>query len=158
MTSAVADPVGTPTRRRRSKLALRNTLLGWSFILPNFLGFAIITLVPVVTLFYIALTDFNVFGKGDFIGVGNFVKLVSDPLFQRSLLNTFYYSAMHVPLTIVVSLVVYQTLPSVFGTIAIVLALLGSTLMVYSDERRGEALLTATPPARKTPEGANVAG
>lgn len=46
-------------------------------------------------------------------------------------------------LTILVSLVVYQTLPSIFGTIAIVLALIGSTLMVYSDERRGEAV----PPA-----------
>ena len=104
MTSAVAAPPGTPPRRRRSKLALRNTLLGWSFILPNFLGFAIITLVPVVTLFYISLTDFNVFGKGDFIGIQNFEKLVADPLFQRSLVNTLYYAAMHVPLTIVVSL------------------------------------------------------
>lgn len=47
-------------------------------------------------------------------------------------------------LTIVVSLVVYQTLPTVFGTVAIVLALVGSTLMVYSDERRGEALAVPT--------------
>jgi drug/metabolite transporter (DMT)-like permease len=43
-------------------------------------------------------------------------------------------------LTIAVSLVFYQTLPSVFGTIAIVLALVGSTLMVYSDEKRGESI------------------
>jgi len=104
MTSATAGPAGTRTPRRRSKLALRNTLLGWSFILPNFLGFAIITLVPVVTLFYVSLTDFNIFGKGDFIGFGNFERLVADPLFQRSFVNTLYYSALHVPLTIVVSL------------------------------------------------------
>ncbi|MET1089500.1 MAG: EamA family transporter [Arthrobacter sp.] len=49
-------------------------------------------------------------------------------------------NALAPALTIVVSLVIYQTLPSVFGTVAIILALLGSTLMVYSDERRGEAL------------------
>jgi ABC-type sugar transport system permease subunit len=105
MTSTVAGRVGTPSpRRRRSKLVLRNTLLGWSFILPNFLGFAIITLVPVVQLFYISLTDQNIFGKGDFIGFENFQKLVGDPLFQRSLVNTFYYAILHVPLTIVVSL------------------------------------------------------
>ncbi|ROR83022.1 Uncharacterized membrane protein [Plantibacter flavus] len=54
-------------------------------------------------------------------------------------------------LTILVSLVVYQTLPSIFGTIAIVLALIGSTLMVYSDERRGEAV----PPALR--DGARAA-
>ncbi|KQO63745.1 DMT family transporter [Curtobacterium sp. Leaf261] len=42
-------------------------------------------------------------------------------------------------LTIIVSLIAYQTLPTVWGTIGIVLALVGSTLMVYADERRGEA-------------------
>ncbi|KAD3455992.1 EamA family transporter [Arthrobacter yangruifuii] len=52
-------------------------------------------------------------------------------------------NALAPALTIVVSLLVYQTLPSVYGAIAIVLALVGSTLMVYSDERRGEALSDA---------------
>jgi drug/metabolite transporter (DMT)-like permease len=41
-------------------------------------------------------------------------------------------------LTIVLSLAVYQTLPNVWGAIGIVLALVGSTLMVYSDEKSGE--------------------
>ena len=42
-------------------------------------------------------------------------------------------------LTVALSLIVYRTLPTVYGAVAIVLALVGSTLMVYSDERRGEA-------------------
>lgn len=42
-------------------------------------------------------------------------------------------------LTIILALISYQTLPSVFATIGIVLALGGSTLMVYADEKRGEA-------------------
>ena len=41
-------------------------------------------------------------------------------------------------LTIVLSLIIYQTLPSGFQAIGIVLALVGSTLMVYADEKRGE--------------------
>lgn len=41
-------------------------------------------------------------------------------------------------LTILVSLTIYQTLPTVYGGIGIVLALIGSTLMVYGDEKRGE--------------------
>jgi drug/metabolite transporter (DMT)-like permease len=41
-------------------------------------------------------------------------------------------------LTIVLSLAVYRTLPNVWGAIGIVLALAGSTLMVYSDEKSGE--------------------
>ncbi|MEU2658366.1 DMT family transporter [Streptomyces sp. NPDC007325] len=42
-------------------------------------------------------------------------------------------------LTIVLSLVVYRTLPTVWATTGIVLAVAGSTLMVYSDEKRGGA-------------------
>ncbi|OZM77308.1 DMT family transporter [Pseudonocardia sp. MH-G8] len=48
-------------------------------------------------------------------------------------------------LTIVLSLAVYQTLPSIYGFIGIVLAIGGSTLMVYADESGGESP-TATPP------------
>jgi drug/metabolite transporter (DMT)-like permease len=42
-------------------------------------------------------------------------------------------------LTVVLSLAVYRTLPTVWGAIGIVFALLGSTLMVYSDEKNGES-------------------
>jgi hypothetical protein len=41
-------------------------------------------------------------------------------------------------LTIVLSLLVYRTLPSGFQTAGIVLALLGSSAMVYSTEKQGE--------------------
>jgi len=41
-------------------------------------------------------------------------------------------------LTIVLSLAVYQTVPSIYGIIGIVLAIGGSTLMVYADEAEFE--------------------
>lgn len=44
-------------------------------------------------------------------------------------------------LTIVLSLAIYQTLPTVWATIGIVLAIGGSTLMVYTDEKRDEDVL-----------------
>lgn len=49
-------------------------------------------------------------------------------------------NALAPALTVIISLVVYQTLPSPYAAIGIVLALVGSTLMVYSDEKRGEAV------------------
>ncbi|MEU0496932.1 DMT family transporter [Mycobacterium sp. NPDC006124] len=48
-------------------------------------------------------------------------------------------NALAPALTVVISLIAYQTLPTPYGAIGIVLALVGSTLMVYADERRGEA-------------------
>jgi drug/metabolite transporter (DMT)-like permease len=41
-------------------------------------------------------------------------------------------------LTVLISLAVYQTLPTIYGALGIVLAIVGSTLMVYGDEKRGE--------------------
>lgn len=49
-------------------------------------------------------------------------------------------NALAPALTIVVSLIAYQTLPSPYGAVGIVLALIGSTLMVYSDEKRGASV------------------
>lgn len=47
-------------------------------------------------------------------------------------------NALAPALTVVVSLIAYLTLPTPFAAVAIVLALVGSALMVYSDEKRGE--------------------
>lgn len=90
--------------RRRSRLARRNALIGWSFILPNFIGFASLTLVPVIVLFYMSLTDWNVFGSPDWVGLANFQRLIGDSSFHISFWNTIYYAALHIPLTIAVSL------------------------------------------------------
>lgn len=105
MTTATTPDVGVarPTRRR-SRLQRRNALIGWSFILPNFVGFAALTLVPVIVLFYMSFTNWNVFGKADFIGLANFQRLIGDGSFRIALVNTLYFAVMNIPLTIVVSL------------------------------------------------------
>ncbi|MGV8964992.1 MAG: carbohydrate ABC transporter permease [Cellulomonas sp.] len=90
--------------RPGSRLKLRNTLIGWSFILPNFLGFALLTLVPVIALFYIAFTDWNAFGTAKLVGLANFSRLLSDHSFRVALWNTVYYAAFHIPLTLGLSL------------------------------------------------------
>lgn len=91
-------------QRPGSRLKRRNTLLGWSFILPNFLGFAVLTLVPVIALFYIAFTDWNAFGTAKWVGLDNFTRLLGDKSFRVALSKTVYYTAFHIPLTLGLSL------------------------------------------------------
>jgi ABC-type sugar transport system permease subunit len=85
-------------------LTVRNAIVGWSFLLPNFLGFAVLTLVPVVALFYYAFTSWNVFGSAKWTGLANFRRLLHDDSFRIALENTLYYGVFHVPLTLAVSL------------------------------------------------------
>ncbi|WP_234361588.1 carbohydrate ABC transporter permease [Plantactinospora sp. BB1] len=82
----------------------RNTLAGWSFILPNFAGFALLTLVPVVVLFYLAFTNWNVFGVAEWTGTANFRRMWGDASFWTALRNTAYYTVFHIPLTMAASL------------------------------------------------------
>jgi len=98
------EPSAGARRRRTLSLKLRSTLVGWSFILPNFLGFAILTLTPVVILFYMSMTSWNVFGAAQWIGFDNYERLLQDRSFHKALGNTLYYAAIHIPLTLVASL------------------------------------------------------
>lgn len=90
--------------RGRGRLVWRDTAVGWSFILPSFIGFAVLTLVPVVVLFYLAFTDWNVFGTADWVGAANFRRLIHDESFWTALTNTLYYTVFHIPLTLVAAL------------------------------------------------------
>jgi multiple sugar transport system permease protein/alpha-1,4-digalacturonate transport system permease protein len=100
----VATGAPAPRRRPGSRLKWRNTLIGWSFILPNFVGFAVLTLVPVLTLFYMAFTNWNVFGVAQWIGLDNFTRMLQDASYHTAMRNTLYYALVHIPLTLVASL------------------------------------------------------
>lgn len=96
---ASATRQGAAKRRRR-----RNLLVGWSFILPNFLGFAALTLVPVIGALAISFTDWDSYSTPKWAGLDNFHRLWNDSNFWAALQNTLYYAAGHIPLTLVVSL------------------------------------------------------
>ena len=91
----------TTAKKRRSTLRQRNTILGWSFILPNFLGFFLLHMVPIIVLFYLAFTKASMYAMLDakWIGLGNFQRLIHNTAFRTALWNTFYYAIPHILLT-----------------------------------------------------------
>ncbi len=90
-----------PAARRRRRRAV---LVGWSFILPNFLGFAALTLVPVIGALVLAFTDWDSYSTPKWIGVANFRRMWQDDNFWTALQNTCWYAAGHIPLTLAASL------------------------------------------------------
>ena len=91
-------------RRPSGRVVLRGTAVGWSFLLPNFAGFALLTLVPLALLFYYAFTSWNVFGGAEWTGLENFRQLLHDRSFRTALGNTVYYTVFHIPLTLLAAL------------------------------------------------------
>lgn len=87
-----------------NKLKRKNTLTALSFIAPNFIGFFLFTLVPVVFSLILAFMEWDSFRSPEFVGMKNFSKMLGDDTFWISLKNTFLYTIGVVPLTLVCSL------------------------------------------------------
>jgi ABC-type sugar transport system permease subunit len=98
---APRPPGPTAGPRRRT---LRPILTGWSFILPNFLGFALLTLVPMVFGLALSFMEWSPWGDPEWVGFANFDRMFHNPTFWIALGNTAYYAVGHIPLTIAVSL------------------------------------------------------
>jgi multiple sugar transport system permease protein/alpha-1,4-digalacturonate transport system permease protein len=116
MSNATASPVqaggetDAANRRAKRRRTRRSILVGWSFILPNFVGFALFTLIPVVTALGLSFMTWNSYSSPEWVGLDNFRELLDDANFWVALKNTFYYAAGHIPLTMVVALGLAMTL------------------------------------------------
>ena len=53
-----------------------------------------------------SLHNWDLFTQPQFIGLGNYQRMIQDDLFWRSLRNTLYYVGFRVPLVLVLALVV----------------------------------------------------
>lgn len=71
---------------------------GYLFISPWIVGFLIFTLGPLIASILLSFTKWDIFSAPEFVGVANYTKLFADPLFNKSLYNTFYYAIFSIPL------------------------------------------------------------
>ncbi len=105
--STYAEPlVAVLPRARVSRRwrRVRNALTAYSFIAPNFIGFAVFTLGPIVFAFVLAFMHWDGSNPMKFVGLANFWRLFSDKVFQDAFWNTIIYTGFVVPLTLVCSL------------------------------------------------------
>jgi len=83
---------------------VKNAIVAYSFIAPNFIGFAVFTLVPLVFALVLAFLSWDGANPIEFVGLYNFIRLAGDPIFHRAFWNTVLYTAGVVPLTLACAL------------------------------------------------------
>lgn len=93
-------------KRSGSKLSreFKRDLVSYSFIAPNFIGFAVFTLIPIVFAFALAFLKWDGSNAIQFMGIENFKRLGNDIFFKAALKNTIIYCIGTVPLTMIASL------------------------------------------------------
>ena len=88
---------------------MKRSLAGWAFAAPALAVIALFFVLPVVAALALSVTDFDIYSLADrrnlrFVGLGNYIGLLTNPLFWKALGNTLYFVVVGVPLSIVVSL------------------------------------------------------
>ncbi len=96
--------VNTPRSNRFG--ALRRSELFWAllFLSPWLIGFLVFTAGPMLASLLLSFTSYDVINTPSFIGLDNYVSLFTDDLLRKSLWNTFFYAALHVPLSMAIAL------------------------------------------------------
>ena len=139
MIQSVPKPaVGKP----KGKLGLKRTLIALSFIAPNFIGFALFTLIPVIAAVFMSMTEWSGGADMKWVGLQNYVNLFTVPqryidrlenpnffsilglFFEKvdigiALKNTVTFTVITVPLTMIFSIALALVLnKAVKGAIA----------------------------------------
>ncbi|MBQ3761320.1 MAG: sugar ABC transporter permease [Clostridia bacterium] len=95
----------TGRKRPGAKLHLKRTLVAYTFILPNFIGYMVLTFVPIVLSFVYSLSEWNLGVSKSFVGITNFRYMLFEDLdFWQVVWNTFYYTIGTVPICLILSL------------------------------------------------------
>ena len=85
------------------KPARRRVIMGYVFIAPFIFGFVIWFLIPALTSLWLVVHDWNMIKSPKFVGMDNFRDLFADKLFWQALKVTTIYTAISVPLNMVVA-------------------------------------------------------
>lgn len=86
-------------RRKKSLIAL-------SMVTPFIVVFATFFLYPLIEMMRISFTDAPLIGDGNWVGLQNYIKLLSDRLFVTSLKNNGYFVLLTVVPTTVIALLI----------------------------------------------------
>lgn len=88
---------GSTSRRRPDRIA-------YLFLLPWFVGLAVITAGPMGASFYLAFTRYNLLQPPVFIGFANFTRMLGDAQLHHALEVTFIYVFVGVPIQLILAL------------------------------------------------------
>lgn len=98
------SPSLAKVKRGGFKKTVKDSYVGWLFTLPLTVGLLVFTFYPMVQSLIYAFAEYNGVENFRFVGFDNFVRMFTrDREIPKVLLNTFLYSIITVPLSLVLS-------------------------------------------------------
>ncbi len=122
--SAPDGVVAAPASRRVTlpRVARREVLVGWLFVLPALAIYAIFVLQPLVLTVEYSLYRWNGVGPATWVGLANYANVLGDPDLFGTILNSFklvvFFSLIPVGLGLVTASVIHRVAPGRLGSAA----------------------------------------
>lgn len=76
----------------------------YTYLVPVFGIMLCFQVLPIFYSLAISFYRWDLIGEAEWVGLDNFARLFDDPMFYKSLVNTFYYAVVSVPLSICCSM------------------------------------------------------
>ena len=92
--------------RERLSLGARRALCAWTFLAVPVVFYASVRLYPAADAFLMSLTDWNIVGQRRFIGLANYRRLATDPVFWKVMGNTVQYLVLGVAVSLALAFLV----------------------------------------------------
>jgi len=100
-----------PTERRKLRRS-RRSWVGWGFVGPFMLVFALVFLAPIVYSIYLSLFRQQLVGGNSFVGFDNYTAALSDPKFWDAFWRVALFLVVQVPIMLGIALLVALALDS----------------------------------------------
>ncbi|MDW5322510.1 sugar ABC transporter permease [Plantactinospora sp. KLBMP9567] len=98
----MSDRTGRPTARSGPRR--RETRVAYGFLTPWIVGMVVFTIGPILASLYLSFTDYTLLSPPEWLGLENYRRMLSDSRLHKSLLVTFQYVFVSVPLQLVLAL------------------------------------------------------
>lgn len=82
----------------RSGAAVQSDRVKHLLIAPPLLFLLLLSVIPLLLTLGLSLTSMDIGGKGSWIGIDNYIRLSSDPIFIESYVNTLIFVAVGLPI------------------------------------------------------------
>jgi multiple sugar transport system permease protein len=121
---------------RRSSEILYKWYVPLVFLAPWIIGFLVFTLLPFGASIYLSLTKYDLFTAPEFVGVDNYVRMLGDSRYLKSIEVTFVYVLLGVPLQLLMAFLLALVLNkghkglSVYRAVYYVPSLFGSSVAI----------------------------
>lgn len=99
-----ARSTSVPRMGSRGALQRANSAAAGIFLFPNIAMIGVFTLLPLIFAFVISFQNLDSLGGWSWAGFGNYVKLVTDPVFWQSMTNTGIFTLFTVPVGMILGL------------------------------------------------------